>query len=118
MEETIKTAYVSPPLGVLEITTIRDAQPRVVVNLDLGIPNFTVFSMKFPLVEDQPKAMSGLIAEAVNVLMDEVASFMMSMDFDEEVIVQLYATVLATFQTMSKESDTSKEQDKIGPIRP
>jgi hypothetical protein len=109
-----KRAYVSPPVGSLEVTIIRDANPRVTINLDLGIPNFTVFSMTIPLVEDQPRAMSGLIAESVHVLMDEVATFMMSMEYEEEIIVQIYATVLTTFKGMSKESDSSKEQDRTG----
>lgn len=109
-----KHAYVSPPQGVLEITIIRDANPRVQINLDLGIPNFTVFSMTIPLVEDQPQAMSGLIAEAVHVLMDEVATFMMSVEYEESVIVTMYAAVLSAFKGMSKEADTSKEQDRTG----
>src|SRR5271166_5202228 len=114
MDEATKIAYVSPPHGVLEITIIRDANPRVTIALDLGIPNFTVFSMTLPLAEGQPQAMSQLIAEAVHVLLDEVASFMLTMEYDEKVIVNVYATVLATFKTMSSESDPSKEQDAIG----
>src|SRR5271154_6778333 len=114
MEEAIKTAYVSPPHGALDITIIRDANPRVTISLDLGIPNFTVFSMTLPLAEGQPQAMSELIAEAVHVLLDEVSSFMLAMEYNEKVIVNIYAQVLATFKTMSSESDPSKEQDAIG----
>lgn len=109
-----KQGYVSPPTGVLEITIIRDSRPRVELSLDLGIPNFTVFTLKLPLVEDEPQAMSGLVAEAVHVLMDEAASFMMSLDFADEVMIQMYATVLATFKGMSSEADSSKEQDRAG----
>jgi hypothetical protein len=114
MEEATKVAYVSPPHGVLEIVIIRDANPRVTIALDLGIPNFTVFSMNMPLAEGEPQAMSQLIAEAVHVLLDEVSTFMLTMEYDERVIVNIYATVLATFKTMSTESDPSKEQDAIG----
>src|SRR5271157_2532844 len=114
MDEATKIAYVSPPHGVLEITIIRDANPRVTISLDLGIPNFTVFSMTLPLAEGQPQAMSQLIAEAVHVLLDEVATFMLTMEYEEKVIVNIYAHVLATFKTMSTESDPSKEQDSIG----
>src|SRR5208337_2794113 len=114
MGEIAKNSYVSPPTGALDITIIKDAQPRVEMTLDLGIPNFTVFSLKIPLVEDQPQAMSGLIAEAVHALLDEVASFMISMEFEDEIIVEIYATVLAAFKGMSGEADSSKEQDKTG----
>ncbi len=92
----------------MEITTIRDANPRVILTLDLGIPNFTVFSMTLPLVENQPQAMTELLAEAIHVLCDEVANFMLSMEYQEEVIVQTYGTVLNCYKGMSKETDTDK----------
>jgi hypothetical protein len=111
---TSKTAYVSPPHGLLEIGIIRDANPRVSIALDLGIPNFTVFSMTFPLAEGHPRAMSELIAEAVNVLLDEVATFMLAQEYDEPVIVKMYQTVLSAFKSMSTETDTSKDQDARG----
>ena len=62
MAESAKTAYVAPPLGSLEVTVVRDANPRVLLTLDLGIPNFSVFSMTMPLAEDEPQAMSGLMS--------------------------------------------------------
>ena len=111
MEEATKTAYVSPELGALDITMIRDGNPRVTIALDLGIPNFTVFSMTFPLAEGAPREMSELIAEAVNILLDEVASFMIAQQYEEPVIVNMYQTVLSAFKGMSSEADTSKEQD-------
>lgn len=114
MEKTDKTAYVSPPHGLLELTIIRDANPRVTISLDLGIPNFTVFSMNFPLAEGEPRAMSELIAEAVNVLLDEVASFMLAQEYEEPVIVKMYQVVLSTFKSMSTEADTAKDQDVGG----
>lgn len=114
MAEATKTAYVSPPEGLLEIAVIRDANPRVNISLDLGIPNFTVFSMSIPLAEGEPRAMSELIAEAVNVLCDEVASFMLAQEYEEPVIVNMYSTVLGAFKGMSRESDTAKEQDAAG----
>lgn len=109
-----KISYISPEEGVLEIAIIRDANPRVTIALDLGIPNFTVFSLNFPLAEGAPTAMAELIAEAVNVVLDEVASFMMAQEYEEPTIVQMYQTVLTAFKSMSTEADTSKEQDVAG----
>lgn len=108
-----KQGYISPQEGKLEISVVRDAQPRVDIALDLGIPNFTVFSMRLPLVEDDPRAMSGLVAEAVHVLCDEVASFMLSMQFEEEVIVRLYATVLAAYKAMAKGDNKESGDDMV-----
>src|SRR5208283_1742882 len=113
MPFTSKISYISPPSGVLELNVIRDQNPRVTLNLDLGIPNFTVFSMTLPLVENQPQAMSELMAEAIHVLCDEVANFMLVMDFKEVVIVQIYGTVLNCYKGMSKETDTDKEHGEM-----
>lgn len=108
-----KSAYISPQQGVLELNVIRDANPRVTLSLDLGIPNFTVFSMTLPLVENQPRSMSELMAEAIHVLCDEVANFMLAMDYAQEVIVQTYGTVLNCYKGMSKETDTDKTQGSL-----
>jgi hypothetical protein len=108
-----KTGYISPPQGVLELNVIRDSNPRVTLNLDLGIPNFTVFSMTLPLVENEPKAMSELLAEAIHVLCDEVANFMLVMDYQQEVIVQIYSTVLNCYKGMSRETDTDKTTGEL-----
>jgi hypothetical protein len=106
-----KQSYISPEQGKLEISVIRDAQPRVEMALDLGIPNFTVFSLKMPFV-DEPRAMSGLVAEAVHAMCDEVSAFMLSLLFEEEVIVQLYATVLAAFKQMVNAKDQQQDAGK------
>jgi hypothetical protein len=109
-----KTAYISPSTGELEINIIKDATPRVVINLDLGIPNFTVFSMKFPLVTEEPKNMAVVIQEALGVLLDEVATFMMSLRFDQAVITDVYARALSCFAGMTMESSTQADYDKAG----
>src|SRR5271157_5084214 len=113
MPFTPKISYISPQQGVLELNVIRDANPRIELVLDLGIPNFTVFSMKLPLVVNQPKVMSELLAEAIHVLCDEVANFMLSMEYQQEVIVQIYGTVLNCYKGMSKETDADKTQSEL-----
>jgi 8-oxo-dGTP pyrophosphatase MutT (NUDIX family) len=108
-----KNSYLSPANGMLDITVIRDARPYTLISLDLGIPNFTVFSLKFPLVEDKPNAMSGLVAEAVHTLLDEMSAFMISRGYAEQIIVRVYATVLACFKGMTGEADTNKSMSPI-----
>jgi 8-oxo-dGTP pyrophosphatase MutT (NUDIX family) len=112
--ESLKTSYLSPSSGELNITVVRDARPFVSVTLDLGIPNFTVFSLKFPMVEAQPQAMSALVAEAVHVLLDEVSAFMLSCNYQEDVIVQIYATVLACYKGLTQEADSNKAHGLAG----
>jgi 8-oxo-dGTP pyrophosphatase MutT (NUDIX family) len=113
MDITLKNAYLSPATGNLDISIIRDARPYALITLDLGIPNFTVFSLKFPLVEDKPNSMSGLVAEAVHTLLDEMSAFMLSCNYPQETIVQIYAATLACFKGMTGESDTNKSMSPI-----
>src|ERR1019366_8711771 len=107
-----KTSYLSPSTGNLDISVVRDSRPYVTITLDLGA-NFTTFSIKIPLVEDKPSAMSSLIAEAVHTLLDEMSAFMISMNFEQNIIVGIYATVLACFKGMTGEADTDKGQSAI-----
>lgn len=101
-----KTAYISPSNGELSITVTRNERPEVTLMLDLGIPNFTVFSLKFPLDEAAPSGMQDMVLEGLSALLDEVSAFMLSLKFDEEVIVTLHATVMHCFGGMTDESDT------------
>jgi len=105
----MKTSYISPSTGDLEITVIRDANPSVTIELDLGIPNFTRFSLKFPLVVDEPKNMATVTQEALGVLLDEVATFMMSLSFDQAVITDIYARALSCFAGLDMSSSTQAE---------
>jgi 8-oxo-dGTP pyrophosphatase MutT (NUDIX family) len=112
--EPNKTAYLSPATGLLDVTVVRDAHPTVTLALDLGIPNFTVFSLKFPFAEDDERTMSGLVAEGVHVLLDEVSAFMLSVGYEEDTIVQLYATILACYRNLTLEADSDKAGTPAG----
>lgn len=105
----MKKAYISPPSGVLEITVVRDKEPYCTITLDLGIPNFTVFSLKMPIVQNRIVDQTALIAEALGALLDEMSAFMISLQYEEQVIVRIYALVLATFQEMSPEAKTGDQ---------
>ena len=109
----MKKAYISSSSGELNITIIRNEHPEVNLSLDLGIPNFTVFSIKFPCVEDQPHGMREFILEGLRALLDEVSTFLLSLNFEEKVIVELYATILASFQGMTDETETTASLSDI-----
>jgi 8-oxo-dGTP pyrophosphatase MutT (NUDIX family) len=69
--------------------------------------------MKFPLVEDKPNSMSGLVAEAIHVLLDEMSSFMITAGYEQAIIVQVYAATLNCFKGMTGEADTNKSMSPI-----
>ena len=73
-----KNAYISPAVATLEISTMRQGQPTGSITLDLGIPKFTVFSMKFPLPPAEQGAFGQVASEALAVMLDEMAAFMIS----------------------------------------
>jgi hypothetical protein len=104
-----KTAYLSSMNGELNITIVRAERPEVTLQLDLGIPNFTVFTLKFPCVEDNPQGMQEMVTEGIRALLDEVSSFMLSMEYEQDVIVKLYAAVLQCYKDMTNESDTQSQ---------
>jgi hypothetical protein len=103
-----RLAYVAPEKGTLTITVVRDAQPRVMISLDLGIPNFSVFSMQIPLMEDSPQQMRGLLSECIYALLDELAAFMTSLEFNQEIIVQTYASILSCYKNLTREYEAPK----------
>jgi hypothetical protein len=102
-----KVAYVSPPEAELNITVIRDANPTVVLSFDVGMPNYLPhFDLKFPLVTEGTGAgMAAVVREALTVLLDEVMTFMQSMEYARDVQVQLYAAALQCFEAMGAASE-------------
>lgn len=104
-----KTAYISSPNGELTISTVNAERPEVTILLDLGIPNFTVFSLKFPCVLEKPQGMEEMVSEGLRALLDEVSSFMLSLNYEQDVIVKLYATVLQCYADMTNEADTMSQ---------
>jgi hypothetical protein len=103
-----KVAYVSPPEAYLTLTIIRDANPTVVITLDVGMPNHLPhFDLKFPLVEEGigGTKVAALVRDALGVLLDEVMAFMQSMEYGRETQVQLYAAALQCFESMGVDSE-------------
>lgn len=106
-----KQAYVSSPLGELDITLIRDAHPCVQITIDLGIPNFTVFSLKYPLIQGETRAMTELTYEALAAVLDDITAFMLNLKFSDEVCTLIYSCVLNCFKGLSMDSDAGYTED-------
>src|SRR5271157_3311059 len=104
----MKQAYISPPAGILEVTVVRDKDPFCTILLDLGIPNFTVFSLKMPVVPDHPEDMTALLSEALSALLDDMSAFMIAMEYEEKIIVAIYALALATFKELKTDTGATK----------
>jgi hypothetical protein len=98
-------------MAQLNITVIRDANPTVVIALDVGLPNYLPhFDLKFPLIEEGSGAkMAAVVRKALGTLLDEVMMFMQSMKYNREVQVQLYAAALQCFEGMTLNSEASAD---------
>lgn len=103
-----KQGYVSPSAGEMTIVVTRDAHPCITIAVDLGIPNFTVFSLRFPFAVDEPNAMSELVMAALRVLLDDIAAFMLSQSFPEMVVVDVYSRILNCWTGMNIDDDTDE----------
>ena len=53
LKQMNKTAYISPTFATLEVSAMHTGlSPTASIVLDLGIPKFTTFSIKFPIPEE------------------------------------------------------------------
>jgi 8-oxo-dGTP pyrophosphatase MutT (NUDIX family) len=119
MSTTAKQAYLSPSTGTLEISAVRSLQPTASIVLDLGIPNFTVFSIKFPIPSSDPLEFRQVASEALGVMLDEMAAFMISTGYKKEIIAKVYALALDCYKGISANDNPEKrEKDPtIGSVR-
>ncbi len=108
----MKQAYISPKNGELCIAIRRDQRPEVYVTIDMGIPNWSMFSIRFPFAEQAPQDMGELVWGALRVLLDDLCAFMLSQSFVSDICVDIYARILATFKAMNvKNSDSEPDVD-------
>lgn len=109
----------SPSTGTLEITAVRSLQPTASIVLDLGIPKFTVFSIKFPISSNDPLEFRQVTSEALGVMLDEMAAFMVSTGYKKEVIAKVYALALDCYKGMTA-NDRPEDREKdptVGSVR-
>ena len=110
MTTEIKTAYLSPAKATLEMSVTRTPQPSASIVLDLGIPRFTVFSVKFPIPSNE-ETFPQVASEALAVMLDEMTAFMISTNYDKSTIAKVYALALSCYKGMES---TKQQGDKGG----
>lgn len=92
--------------------------PTASIVLDLGIPKFTTFSIKFPIPEET-QAFQQVASEALGVMLDEMTAFMISVGYKKEVIAKIYALTLACYKDLvANDHPENREKDpSIGSVR-
>lgn len=93
-------------------------QPTASIVLDLGIPKFTTFSIKFPIPEET-QAFQQVASEALGVMLDEMTAFMISVGYKKEVIAEIYALALSCYKDLiTNDHPENREKDPtIGSVR-
>jgi hypothetical protein len=113
-----KTAYIS--MKQAELTVIMDLgnQPRATITLDLGIPNFTVFSIRIPIDGIPIETIVGYVESAFEALLDDIAAFMLTMKYPEAEVVSIEEDARKCFHAINfKDASDADMSDKDAFIR-
>jgi hypothetical protein len=86
-----KTSYISPDTAQLEITLISQGRPEALVSLDMGIPQWPVWSIRVPMDDEDGETILNM---AVQAMAEDLLFFLLSMEFDEELAKSLFAMVM------------------------
>ena len=112
-----KDSYLSPAAGTLEIAAMRQGQPTASIVLDLGIPKFPVFSIKFPIPPREPGVFNQVASEALAVMLDEMTAFMLSLHYRKEIIAQIYALALACYKELAEKDKSEAQEPTLKTVR-
>jgi GNAT superfamily N-acetyltransferase len=113
-----KTAYLSPKAAELTVAFDFGARPRSTIMLDLGIPNFTVFALTFPIDGLTGADLVAYTEDALEAVLDEVAAFMMTLKYSEDQIITLFNLARQCFRSITvKDASDSQMPDHDNAIQ-
>jgi len=81
---SMKQAFLLSEQGVANIYFFRDANPRIQWLIDLGIPNFTTFSLVLPIPGENPHHTEIIFHEGLAVLLEQIKAFMVQAEFGDD----------------------------------
>lgn len=110
-----KQAYISPREAELTVMMAMGQRPKATITLDLGIPNFSIFSISFPLDQMQIGDVPHYCADAFEALLDEVGAFMLSLQYPDDLIVAVFQQARQTFQGFDFEHATDAQMSDKDP---
>jgi hypothetical protein len=80
----MKTAFVQEKYGIFTISISREAHPIAQLIVDLGIPNFSIFSMTVPIEPDDKAQTTVIIMRAFEVLVEQIKVFLGENEFESD----------------------------------
>lgn len=113
-----KTAYISPKNAQITVAFDLSTRPSVTLMIDLGIPNFTVFALTFPIDGLTTNDLVLYTADALEALLDEVAAFMLSLKYSEDAVARIFSLTRECFKSIDfKDASDSAMPDKDDKVR-
>ncbi len=84
----MKQAFVSEKYGTLTLSVIRDANPSMLITVDLGLPTMPQFSLKLPFPEHEALNANYIFNCGVAVLVEQIHIFLNRQGFVENDIIE------------------------------
>jgi hypothetical protein len=102
----MKTAYISPDKGVLEITVLAAERPEALVTLDMGIPHAPAWVLRVPVDhEDGWK----ILDMSIQALAEDFLKFLVDRGFQTDLAMRFFSGILEAYKSL-KEDDSPLDE--------
>lgn len=98
-----KKAFVSEKNGELTLGVFRDANPRMLIGIDLGLPTMPNFSLELPFPEDEAINANHIFNAGVKILAEQFHVFLNERGFVENDIVETLDSMFLTLEAFYAE---------------
>jgi len=99
----VKTAFVSEKNGELTLGVIRDANPRMLIGIDLGLPTMPNFTLELPFPEDEAINANKIFNAGLAILVEQFHIFLNERGFVENDIIDTINSLYQTLETHQQE---------------
>ena len=111
-----KKAFVSEKNGELTLGVFRDANPRMLIGIDLGLPTMPHFSLELPFPEDEAINANHIFNAGVAVLVEQFHVFLNERGFVENDIVEVINNLRKALETFETDQPEAFNQDDPGEV--
>jgi hypothetical protein len=106
----MKQAFISEKYGTLTLSVLRDANPRMQITVDLGLPTFPQFSLTLPFPETEALNSNYIFSCGVALLVEQMHIFLNERGFVETVIVGLMESLYLALEQYKVENKEAFEE--------
>lgn len=110
----MKQAFVSEKYGTLTLSVIRDANPRMQITVDVGLPTMPIFSIELPFPETEAHNANRIFNSGVDLLEEQIHLFLNEQGFVEDDILDTLGSLRESLKDYTAEPPAEWEED--GPL--